>query len=583
MRQLLRFGFGFGMGRQGKQSVRLKCFRWALLGLLSASLAAGPVYADEWVQENGSWKYRYDDGSFENRGWKWIDGDRDCVTECYYFREDGTIVVSGETPDGYHVDRDGAWVKDGRRQEYKTEVRFAVTGDNLIHGQLIRFGQGSGNYEFLYQWELSQELKAADLAVLNQETIFVADPAAYSGYPTFGTPLAVGEAALNAGFNLAACATNHALDKGLGAIDTTAAFYEARGIPYIGIQSSGHIEYEPYKLITVNGVRLALYDYTYGTNGIPIPASHPHAVHLLTNPNAVRAELALGRAAADAVIVFVHWGNEYEPDPSVYQRSWANVFLESGVDVVVGGHPHVLQPVELREREDGHKMVVYYSLGNMVSRQDRWESSIGGLAEFTITRTPEGCGVTEYELKPLITHQTWDFSTACLLESYTPELAAAHRMGLSIPQWQELFARWTKGTGGHWGKASDSTNAKQVVAEIESTSTEQAAAASSAADTAGQAESSTGVIYAERETETAVPETTVAAETETAAETTSAVQIEMTAETESAAAETEIPAQTETAAAETQSSSGVIFAPVRETEPETTAGYATAGADVVIR
>lgn len=440
--------------------MRLLC---AFLLICAVFLRTGiPVRADEWAEEDGSWRYYYDDGRCENRGWKWIDGNRDGVTECYYFTEDGTILTDTETPDGYQVDDTGAWINDGQRETHDAQVTFAVTGDNLIHGQLISFGQRTGSYDFLYQQELAQELKRADVAVLSQETIFVADPSEYSGYPSFGTPLAVGEAALQAGFNLAACATNHTLDKGLGAIDTTAAFYEEKDIPCIGIQSSSDIEYEPYKLLTVNGVRLALYDYTYGTNGIPIPASRPHAVHLLNNPNAVRQDLALGREAADAVIVFVHWGNEYEPDPSVYQKSWTRVFLESGVDVVVGTHPHVPQPCELLEREDGHRMLVYYSLGNMVSRQDRRECSIGGLAEFTITRTPEACGVTEYELKPLITHQTGEYSTACLLDHYTEEMAAAHRMGLALGQWQALYEAWTKGTGAYWGEPSLFTRKKWI-------------------------------------------------------------------------------------------------------------------------
>ena len=480
--------------------------------------------ADDWVREGSSWKYRYDDGTFENRGWKWIDGDRDCVTECYYFRDDGTIIESGETPDGYRVDSTGAWVKDGKRQEHEAQVSFAVTGDNLIHGQLIRFGQQTGSFDFLYQWELSQELKTADLAVLNQETIYVDDPGSYSGYPAFGTPLAVGEAALKAGFNLAACATNHSLDKGMAAIDTTAAFYEARGIPYIGIQPTAHAAYEPFKLLTVNGVRLALFDYTYGTNGIPIPSGFPHAVHMLTNPNMVRTELAAGRAAADAVIVFVHWGDEYEAEPSVYQRSWARVFLESGVDVVVGGHPHVLQPVELLRREDGHQMLVYYSLGNMVSRQDSSECSIGGLAEFTLTRTPEGCRVTEYELKPLITHQTWDFSTACLLDKYPAELAAAHRMGLTIPQWQELFAALTKGTGAYWGTPSRVTKEKQgtggdagSVAAGSSADNSEYSDTSAASDSLNEETAVSAVIYAETKAESAEAETE--SETESESET----------------------------------------------------------------
>ena len=424
-----------------------KLIRTAFLVLPVLFLPFLSSRADGWIEEDGSWKYRYDDGSFETGGWKWIDGNRDCVAECYYFNEDGTIVCDSETPDGYTVDDTGAWILDGEVQTHPAEVSFAVTGDNLIHKELIAFGQALGNYDFLYDWTLEQELKNADLAVLSQETIYVDRQELCSGFPTFGTPLSVGESALKAGFNLAACATNHTMDKGMAGIDTTAAFYEANHIPYLGIQPSSRREYEPFRLLTVNGVRLALFDYSYGTNGIRIPAAYPNAVHLLNDPARIREDLALGREAADALIVFVHWGEEYQPDPNAFQLSFAELFLECGVDVVVGTHPHVLQPMQVMEREDGHRMLIYYSLGNMVSRQDRPESSIGGLAAFTISRTPEGCTFRDPELLPVIAHQSATWSQAGMLDRYTAEQAASHRMHLSLDQWRSLFLQWTKGTG----------------------------------------------------------------------------------------------------------------------------------------
>ena len=415
--------------------------------LFAAFLCPSISYADAWAEEEGGWKYRYDDGSYEHGGWKWIDGNRDGICECYYFYEDGSIAVDTTTPDGFQVDETGAWTENGTVQEHPAKVSFAVTGDNLIHKELILFGQELGNYDFLYDWTLEQELKNKDIAVLSQETIFVDRPENYSGFPAFGTPLQVGESALKAGFNMAACATNHAMDKGMAGINTTAAFYEANGIPYLGIQSADHPAYEPFRLITVNGVRLALFDYTYGTNGIRIPAAFPHAVHLLQDPAVISADLSAGRNAADAVIVFVHWGTEYQPSPDEKQLFWKQLFLESGVDVVVGTHPHVLQPMQVEEREDGHRMLIYYSLGNLVSRQDRHESSIGGMAEFSIERNAEGCSFTDFSLRPVICHQTATWSQSGMLELYPEERAKEHRMHLTKKEWMDLFMAWTSGTG----------------------------------------------------------------------------------------------------------------------------------------
>ena len=104
---------------------------------------------------------------------------------------------------------------------------------------------------------------------------------------------------------------------------------------------------------------------------------------------------------SDMVIVFAHWGTEYAQEPDDFQQRWTQVFLESGVDVVVGTHPHVLQPYELLTADDGHQMLVYYSIGNFISAQPEKRCVKGGMAEFTVSLTPQGYQVTEYRLTPL--------------------------------------------------------------------------------------------------------------------------------------------------------------------------------------
>ena len=280
---------------------------------------------------------------------------------------------------------------------------------------------------------------------------------------------ALREAALKAGFNAAACATNHVLDAGAEGINTTAAFYEERGVPCLGIlpEWKNAAEEPPYHLFTQDGIRIAVFDYTYGTNFGDPEGYWPGAVHLLKDEETVREEIASARRerggnertqgsgtaadapeaipAADAVIVLVHWGTEYSQEPDEEQRRWAKVFYEAEADVVVGSHPHVLQPLEILNEADfgvsddsapdeaaraggGRQMPVFWSLGNLVSRQDRPECVLGGLAEFTVRRFPGGCEVTDCRLVPVITHQTEDATTVWLLEDYTEEKAAEHRL-----------------------------------------------------------------------------------------------------------------------------------------------------------
>ena len=273
------------------------------------------------------------------------------------------------------------------------EVSFLVTGDNIIHESIIAKADldHEETFDFLYE-DVKETIEAADVAVICQETMFINDRSEYSGYPLFGTPVEVGEAIIKAGFDAAACANNHSLDKGMEGIDDTTGFYEKNGIPYAGIQGSSDTEYRPYIIIEKGGICTAVLNYTYGTNGIELPEDKPYAVHLLEDEERIRKDIRDAKSEADAVIVIVHWGTEYAEEPDDLQKKWTDVFLEEGVNVVVGNHPHVLQKCGYMPRDGAPPMLVYYSLGNFVAAQQ--DHRIGGLAEFTIKKSDKGVHVS---------------------------------------------------------------------------------------------------------------------------------------------------------------------------------------------
>lgn len=281
------------------------------------------------------------------------------------------------------------------------EVTFTVFGDLLAHEPIYRYGllheEGFG---FLFE-NLEDVITDSDVAVINQETPLTDNPSLYGDYPRFGTPVQVGEAIAEAGFDVVTCATNHALDRGGQGINTTKAFFDSCGIVCIGIQSQEEKEYSPYGMLLRNGIRFAMLNYTYGTNGIKIPEENPYMVHLLEDEEKIRDDIARAGAEADFVIVFAHWGTENSEQVDEYQQKWTQVFLESGADVVVGTHPHVLQPYEILTGEDGHEMLVFYSIGNYISAQPEESCTKGGMASFTVSLTSEGYKVTEYALQPL--------------------------------------------------------------------------------------------------------------------------------------------------------------------------------------
>lgn len=255
-------------------------------------------------------------------------------------------------------------------------------------------------FAFLYE-NFLEEIRESDVSVLNQETPLVDNPALYGDYPRFGTPVGVGQAIADAGFHIVTCATNHALDRGAEGVNTTKEFFASRDVLCLGIQTEEEPEYRPYEMITKKGIRFALLNYTYGTNGIKIPDTSPHMVHLLQDGEQIRRDIESARAEADFILLFVHWGTENSEEIDEQQRKWTQLFLESHVDAVIGTHPHVLQPCEILTAEDGHEMLVYYSLGNYISAQSEPYSEKGGMARFTVSPSPDGYKITEYSLTPL--------------------------------------------------------------------------------------------------------------------------------------------------------------------------------------
>jgi poly-gamma-glutamate capsule biosynthesis protein CapA/YwtB (metallophosphatase superfamily) len=308
-----------------------------------------------------------------------------------------------------------------------SKVSVVAFGDNLIHEPIYEYARNeeSGSFDFLYEPFLD-EIQSADIAALNAETVLVDKESMVGGYPSFGSPIEVGEAIKNAGFDVASCANNHVLDRGIQGIDTTVNFYKDAGITCVGIQDSTDTEYRPYELISRNGMRIALFSYTYGTNAGDISEDYPNVVHYLPRKdtqeiggkkaafnetkesaaneqgNKLISDINSARKEADFVIVFVHWGEEYKQEVTSEQKRIAELFAEGGADVVIGTHPHVVQKTEMLSRPDGGKMLVYYSLGNFRADQAQSEETKRGAeAAFTIAHTYDGVELLDYETKEI--------------------------------------------------------------------------------------------------------------------------------------------------------------------------------------
>lgn len=316
------------------------------------------------------------------------------------------------------------------------QVTLLAVGDDLVHGSTLNGGlQEDGTYDFNgFYRHLTDEISAADIAVINQETILGGSEFKYSGYPTFNTPDAMGHAIVNAGFDVVLHATNHTMDKKDKGVENCLNFWNTNypNITVLGIYESKEAQ-DTVTVVEKNGIRIAMLNYTYGLNGIKIPEGKEHLVTLLTwsNRDYIRSQIRQAKECSDFVIVFPHWGTEYVYEPDKNQISWTNLFAEEGVDLVIGAHPHVLEPVEWIDRPDGEKMLVFYSLGNFISGQIEAPRLLGGMANVTLTETPEGTiEISDCSVIPVVTHYSDNvgdgtYSTYRLSE-YTEELLQTH-------------------------------------------------------------------------------------------------------------------------------------------------------------
>ncbi|MCR4585121.1 MAG: CapA family protein [Lachnospiraceae bacterium] len=296
-----------------------------------------------------------------------------------------------------------AWIWDSfGMKNIENSVSFIAYGDNIIHKEMLEAAEVSGRgFDPLYE-DIKAETAAADIAALNAETILVDKQSAVSGYPQFGSPTAVGEALRAAGFSLVNCANNHAMDKGIYGIDVSADFYKANDMTYVGIQRSSEQEYEAYKLIKRHGISFAVFGYTEHTNGFDAREKYPYAVHYFPEEDKLKEEIRSGKEAADVVVVFAHWGEEYEDEPDEYQQRMAKAMADAGADVVIGTHPHVVQKSEMIKGEKGNDTLVCYSLGNFRAMPGRDErSKIGACLKFTAERGTEGVRIRDWTVEEL--------------------------------------------------------------------------------------------------------------------------------------------------------------------------------------
>lgn len=299
-------------------------------------------------------------------------------------------------------------------EEKKYEVSLIAVGDNLIHSSLYKDANRHANYNG-YDFKpvltyIKEIVTNYDIGYFNQETILGGTELGLSDYPTFNSPYEAGDAMIDAGFNLVSLATNHTVDRGKKAVQNSCAYWKLQTNVLTSGSYCSDEERNEIRIVEKNNITYTMLNYTYGTNGMPV--ANDYLVNVwptnlsINDPSRdtkyqnykeqVKDDIERVRDKVDVLIVAMHWGVEYTHNPTEYEKDMANYLASLGVDIIIGTHPHVIQPVTWID-----DTLVIYSLGNFISAQyqnystcTNYKCTVGLMTSLKIEKTVKGDDIT---------------------------------------------------------------------------------------------------------------------------------------------------------------------------------------------
>lgn len=265
-----------------------------------------------------------------------------------------------------------------------TSINLTAVGDVMAHSPQLKaqYDSNSNTYSFDNNFKyIKKYIETSDLSIANLETTLAGEDIGYSSYPTFNTPDAIASALKNTGFDIISTINNHTFDKGSHGFDRTLSVLKELNFETVGTKSN--VYDDDYIIKDINGIKLGITSYSYGDiinsdkylNGIKISDECKERANIFSSSNVNDAFNTINNTISklndtDMQILIIHWGNEYQRVPSKFQSELAQLLSDAGVDIIIGSHPHVVQPVEMIKSSDGsNETLVVYSLGNLISNQ----------------------------------------------------------------------------------------------------------------------------------------------------------------------------------------------------------------------
>ncbi|MDR2976045.1 MAG: CapA family protein [Streptococcaceae bacterium] len=317
------------------------------------------------------------------------------------------------------------------------QVSFFAAGDNLIHGMVYGVAKANstdGSYDFSpFYTGIKAEVESADIAFINQETPFAGEEiGGLSSYPTFNGPTQILEGLQTTGFDWINLASNHSFDRGEAGILAEIQHVNQLGILETGANASSE-EQAKIKTLTKNGITIAFDSFTYGLNGYTLPEGKDYLVNV-TSKELIKSQVEAMQKVSDVQVVNMHWGVEYSTSVDAEQQELAQYLADLGVDVIIAEHPHVIEPIEWITSSSGQKVLVVYSMGNLLSAQDTNMGMLGLTVKWNIKFDKGTVSVQDVSAMPTVTMITGQYNSynadfdVKFLKDYTDQDSAGHAL-----------------------------------------------------------------------------------------------------------------------------------------------------------
>ena len=295
-------------------------------------------------------------------------------------------------------------------QDSSVSISISVVGDLMCHSPQFQYAQVSkDSFDFspVYR-NVKKYLSSSDFTFGNLETVTAGkEKGGYTGYPFFNTPSSYISALKEVGFDLLVTANNHSLDRSEKGVLKTIDEIKSRNINYVGTYTSQR-DRDSIRIFMIKGIRIAFLAYSYGTNGNPIPKGKNYLINLI-NYDLIEKDISSAKLnGAELVLVHFHFGEEYKREPVQFQKDVVNKTIELGADIIIGGHPHVLQPINFykTKNEKLDSGFVAYSMGNFFSNQQARYKDAGMILTINITKDLLN---NKFEISEVIYLPTWVF------------------------------------------------------------------------------------------------------------------------------------------------------------------------------